>query len=945
MFYGQILAQHPYYYSINDDNGLPCNEIYYLLQDKHGFVWLGTNEGLYRYDGTDFIKFSSQQQSGRAISNLQLDHSDRLWCQNFSGQIFTVSGDSLKMEFDWSSRKRNFPDYCFDDSDNLWLNGDSGLYELNKGQIANRIPSYDLTGLNVTSELSDLLYNHGRIYYVDKKAMGYVSNGKVTRLEHTNKPNLRSDFFANSGYYKVNGRVLLLTKGLKANAIWEIRNDSLLWQMDLPGSLGRVFALHDDGQGKLWVGSSNGALCLDYNLQPLFNGQLFFPGKSVSDVMLDEEGNYWFSTLQDGLFIVPSTDVWVYDEHNSPMADSRIRQLETDGQGNLYIGYQNGKLSKYNINNQNTTTTTFPNSAVEIQAMYFDTIAGKLLVAQLRTWLVDAQSLKPTFIEGISNIKALAKIKGNRYLLGATLGAFEVAITPEIEQMTPLRAKRALAVYYESEATRNWVGYADGLWVNNIEVRHNEMPISATSIIQTIEGTVWVSTSNQGVLGYRNGELWQILGTEIGLTDNYARKLATHNNLLWIAGSQALISFDLATGKSKAYNRFDGLPSMEITDITFANNKIWLATPKGLVAIPADLKTNNTIAPSIFISGFAVKERDTLIVKAYTLDFNNNNIMVSFKGIAFRSHGEFTYKYRMVGLDSSWITTNSNSNFARYPSLPAGNYTFEVMALNEDGVPSTESAKVSITILRPFWQQWWFYVLCGLAIIALVSAAFVWRIRSLRRKNELEKRMANSQLAALKSQMNPHFMFNALNSIQDLVLQQDTNNAQLYLGKFSDLTRKVLEGSGKEFISLEQEVDMLSLYLELEKLRFGSELRYELIVDEQLDIDHTQIPSMIIQPFVENALKHGLLHKHGIKELTIDFAVSKNQIICTIADNGIGRKASAEINARKKKYQSFATQATTERLRLLNEFYKLNITLQIIDLEQGTKVVVQIPLK
>lgn len=191
--------------------------------------------------------------------------------------------------------------------------------------------------------------------------------------------------------------------------------------------------------------------------------------------------------------------------------------------------------------------------------------------------------------------------------------------------------------------------------------------------------------------------------------------------------------------------------------------------------------------------------------------------------------------------------------------------------------------------------------------------------------------------------MNPHFMFNALNSIQDLVLQQDTANAQLYLGKFSELTRKVLEVSGVEFVSLQQEVDMLSLYLELEKLRFGDELKYTLTVSDTIKADEQKLPGMIIQPFVENALKHGLLHKTGEKQLLISFSQNVTSLVCVIDDNGIGRKASAEINARKKKHKSFATNATAERLHLLNEYYGLKIDWHITDKLAGTSVEIILP--
>lgn len=143
-----------------------------------------------------------------------------------------------------------------------------------------------------------------------------------------------------------------------------------------------VFAMRNDDKGKLWIGASNGALCLDYTLQPSFGGQLFFPGKSVSDVLLDKEGNYWFSTLQDGIFVVPSTDVWIYTAGNGQLADTRIKQLAKDEKDNLYIGYQNGQVSRYSYQTKRMATLTLQNTPIEIQAMEYNPAKQQLIVGQ-----------------------------------------------------------------------------------------------------------------------------------------------------------------------------------------------------------------------------------------------------------------------------------------------------------------------------------------------------------------------------------------------------------------------------------------------------------------------------------------------------------------------------------------------------------------------------------
>jgi len=252
------------------------------------------------------------------------------------------------------------------------------------------------------------------------------------------------------------------------------------------------------------------------------------------------------------------------------------------------------------------------------------------------------------------------------------------------------------------------------------------------------------------------------------------------------------------------------------------------------------------------------------------------------------------------------------------------------------------------------------WVLIVFLVLILLLTIFLWKkIKQTRyQKVELEKSMlllqektthelATSHLTALKSQMNPHFIFNSLNSIQDLILKKDTETSYDYIVLFSELVRNTLNYSGSELITIEKEVNFLQVYLELEMLRFGDELNYKIDVkNAHYDL---VIPPFIIQPFIENALSHGLIHKEGLKELVVHFEVKNKELICTITDNGVGRAASSKINKRRgKEHNSFGLSATQERLGLYNRKHNINCRLQIIDLQEkglskGTSVVLTIP--
>ncbi len=258
-------------------------------------------------------------------------------------------------------------------------------------------------------------------------------------------------------------------------------------------------------------------------------------------------------------------------------------------------------------------------------------------------------------------------------------------------------------------------------------------------------------------------------------------------------------------------------------------------------------------------------------------------------------------------------------------------------------------------------------LILAIAIISiLITSYFLFNRYKIKKQNELlksqlieaektieaEKKATESELKALKSQMNPHFIFNALSSIQDQFMFGDKVIANEQMGNFTYLTRQILNVSGKKQILLSTEIDILSKYLELEKMRFKTDFEYIITTSENIDEDYHEVPPMLIQPFVENSIKHGLLHKSGLKKITIDFELNTTEefIICTVIDNGIGREKSAEIKSKNSaKHQSFSTESIEQRLELLNDNLKLNHLVVYEDVIEneiivGTKAIVNIPL-
>ena len=300
----------------------------------------------------------------------------------------------------------------------------------------------------------------------------------------------------------------------------------------------------------------------------------------------------------------------------------------------------------------------------------------------------------------------------------------------------------------------------------------------------------------------------------------------------------------------------------------------------------------------------------------------------------------------MIGYDQAWVESNQ-SQTAVYPRLSPGRYHFEVIARDEFGQWVQHSRLLSVRVQPPFWQRWWFIVLMALTLGGAVFALFRFRTREIEKTYRLQ--LVDSELRALRSQMNPHFIFNSLNSIQYFILKKQPEEAYTYLSKFASLMRKILQNSRLKYISILDEKEWLELYLEMEKLRMDDQLDYRIDDSGVNDIKHSYIPTMLIQPYVENSIVHGLLPKEGDRRIEIKFTKHTDHVECVVEDNGIGREASRVMNEKRaSKHTSAGMELTKSRLRILSEGQG-DFDVWVEDLMDGgeaagTRVTIKIPL-
>jgi hypothetical protein len=476
-----------------------------------------------------------------------------------------------------------------------------------------------------------------------------------------------------------------------------------------------------------------------------------------------------------------------------------------------------------------------------------------------------------------------------------------------------------------------------------------------SALAESSDGTLWVASYDAGLIGYRDGRVIATISHLQGLTSDICRTILVHDNSLWIGTDKGLnrVRLDQPGYPVAQYTSQDGLGS-DIVNALFADSSsIYVGTPAGLSYFDeakVDLSEGCRLyLLSLFNSG---RERigDTGHLQ---IPYTEKSIRLEFAGISYRSVGGITYRYRLLGLDSAWRTTKEA--FLEYPTLPSGNYSFQLQATNKFGV-SSALLTLPFGVGTPFWQTTWFYGLILAAFLSLTWLFVSLRIAHIRNrekeKEQLNQRMMEMEHTALQAQMNPHFIFNCLNSIQQYIFDQDIFAANKYISGFAKLIRATLQNSSKPFISLPDEISYLSGYLSLEKLRFKEKMDYSIEVDQEINDETYIIPPMLIQPYVENSMRHGLRHKvEGKGFITIKFRKAGDRLFVTVEDNGIGRKKAGSFKTREHiEYQSKGMSLTADRIRMMNAKYSDSILIDVIDLGDdtgkptGTRVVMEFPL-
>jgi len=381
---------------------------------------------------------------------------------------------------------------------------------------------------------------------------------------------------------------------------------------------------------------------------------------------------------------------------------------------------------------------------------------------------------------------------------------------------------------------------------------------------------------------------------------------------------------------------------------------------------PDSIRKNNSI-PSVVLRGIRIFDEPLKMDSSYTnlkslkLSYKQNFFSIEFVALNYDHPEKNKYACQLIGFDKKVVHLGTN-RIVSYTNVPHGNYTLKVMASNNDGVWNEAGYELHLVITPPFWVTWWFRALVLISFLSLVFLFFKRRENRIKqdqiRQTAVNKQIAEIRMVALRSQMNPHFIFNSLNSIQHFITTHDKTEALNYLSKFSKLIRKILENSRQDTVSISDELGLLQLYIQLEQFRFSNKFEYHISVDEKVDIENTEIPPLLIQPYIENAIQHGLINKEGKGDLWLSLERRNGLLICKIEDNGIGRERAQQIEQKKvSRHVALGIKVTTERISTLAELLDYKIEVLIEDLYKvpddagkgseaaGTRVTLCIPVK
>jgi len=972
--YGQQLASCNY----TTADGLPNNAVRALFMDSEDALWIGTENGVSRFADGTFHSLATQDGLGfNNCWDITQDDKDNMWFASygggvtcFNGKRFTVFntknglacnkvrklfyhdhkmyvGTELGVSIiDLATRaittakgiEPHFKvfivtDFFLHDNQVYFSTVNEGFYKIEENVTPKIIPVYRNKHNYSFGVFNDTLYNSNKGFIekfgINNFAVGHIEYKKIGHSivwDYTEDSNKKL-YAAAWGVFKPDGGLYYIN----SNGMLNISAD---YGVDSNNLLNVVF---DAKKNILYTGSKDKGI---YETR-LDNAILHYDFNNVKVIDIESFKQHKLLLHQKGLSVLNSNDLSQYTLTNTDFKCYQQNFIEThrnlpthkDGYFELDYAITSDGIEYYEIVTQNSYFLVSTNIGIFRISPEFK-ITGYLPIHTYKIGFTPTHKL----IETIPY--AGVRIYDNEYALkGKHFSEFDTETPTDIVSVIAMNGKTYMASIFKGlfvQDGKEFTSYAgNGFWKEQklkFITNNNKHQL----IIATEFGDVYIAEDNTK---------FKII-SKIGrnsITGKTITFLETYKDYIFIGTEQGI---NIVQGNNIRFlDSEQGFKNRVVTSSKLFGDKLWLGTTGGYYVIDVNKVTGNSPAikklkiNNISINNIALrKENFTWFYydkKSLNLDYSQNTVAINFTAVGSLYPKKLQYRYKLKDRES-W-SPYSATPYIYLPYLPHGNYKILVEVWDRYSGKRTILPLLSVHINPPFWLNWWFIMLTILILATTIAYLFLRSRNKAREKSAIQKRIAETKHEALVAQMNPHFTFNAMNAIQNFVINNDTDNSLRYISKLAWLMRQTLDNSRQQLITLKDEIEYLKAYIEIENMRFDNRIQFDLTINNDIDIYTQEIPVMLLQPFIENVFVHAFTEEHSEPKLMLSFSNTTDQLLeCKIEDNGIGVAS----NNKSKLHKSKGTQLARERLELLQPEVENGLTLS--QTTEGTIVIILI---
>jgi len=967
-----LLSQEYIYSNFNTQHGLPSSEIYHVFQDSKGYIWFATDNGVSRYNGYEFENFDINDGLAEStISEIYEDRNGVIWFVGITGKLTCFSNETIEAYKYNQKLSQLLPqnpialksNFYVDSLQNIFISVEGlDLYKISK---AGDIEAYKETSISRNTQTIYHIEKNASIIAlkssdnpIDKEPFNLLLNKGERSETMIHLPVYSKDYPPHLFVHFVNDTSIWYCSG---KFIYYIENKNVRYKKPFKSN---IVWMKRKSNNELWICTAKGGVrsyqIKDNTLKLKLH---LLDGLTVSSTLLDNHGSQWFTTLNNGVFKLVSDKRQVLNKQ-SGLLDDKVSCIEVFND-TIWAGYNSNKLNIIEGNKVKHVSYSNHNTTAA-KALYYEKNKDQLIVATTEY----LHCLQENEIKTVKKINLLNSAKfhspfnatdiisdGNEgYWIASEAGFYHVKYNHVIyDSWYDKNFKVRVNSLKLSKKKTLWLGCHDGLrkFENNKLIYFgNEFEKLKSRILDILiyDGFLILATKGNGILFFDGKSVKQIT-KEDGLNSNMITSLVIESNVLWAGSLNGINKIDFRKNNNKLQDITIQTPyelsGFEINQIKIHQSKMYLATNKGVIIYTIEKKSTPDVIPPFFLKKFTVNGQVVNLNDRYYLKRDQNNLSISFEALHYNRSLPLQYKYKLQELDTNWIMTTRR--MVNYYYLSPGNYEFIAMVKNQKGEWIDPPISMKIKIAPAFWQTLPFKIGSVLLVITLLLLIYKIKLVDTQTKMRLKKKVYSYKLQTLLGQMRPHFIFNTLNSINSYIISNESRAASQYLSKFSKLIRKILEHSQYEQISLAEELQALELYLNIEAMRLRHKFDYLIKVEEGIDIFETKLPSLILQPFVENSIWHGIqpLDKKGL--IRIKISKKGSTLAVEIIDNGIGReKAIALSKSTYSEKKSLSAKITKERLEVLAKKLNRETMIEYTDLYAksksiGTKVKISLP--